>query len=74
MSSPATVHPFESLWKVADVARYLGLSRSWVYQRAESGELPSLKVGGALRFEPEAIRAYARGEQQPGQVLPLRRV
>jgi excisionase family DNA binding protein len=52
----------EGLWTVADVARYLKASRSWVYHRAESGELPCLRVGGLLRFDPEAIRAYARGQ------------
>lgn len=73
MSAPSFVPAFECLWQVKDVAAYFGLSRSWVYQRAESGELPSLKVGGALRFEPEVVRAWARGERPAGVVIPLRR-
>jgi excisionase family DNA binding protein len=28
-----------------DVARYLKVSRSWVYQRAEAGQLPCVRVG-----------------------------
>lgn len=64
----------ESLWDVRDVMRYLKASRSWVYLKAEAGILPSLRIGGLLRFEPEAIRAFARGEARPGaSVLPLRR-
>ncbi len=50
----------ESLWDARDVGRFLRVSRSWVYQRAESGLLPCLRVGGLLRFEPAAIRAFAR--------------
>ena len=49
----------EPLWTAADVASFLRASRSWVYQRAASGRLPCLKIGGLLRFSPEAVRAYA---------------
>jgi hypothetical protein len=35
-----------------------------VYLHAAAGDLPAQRVGGMLRFEPEAIRAYARGERQ----------
>jgi hypothetical protein len=37
---------------------------------AQSGRLPSLKVGGLLRFDPDAVRAFVRGDAQP-KVLPL---
>ncbi len=50
----------EQLWDANDVANFLKVSRSWVYQKAEAGLLPHLKVGGLLRFDPEEIRAYAR--------------
>ena len=48
------------LWDAVQVARFLRVSRSWVYQRAESGLLPCRHVGGLLRFEADAIREYAR--------------
>jgi excisionase family DNA binding protein len=59
------------LWNANDVASYLRVSRSWVYQRAESGELPCLHVGGLIRFDPATVRAFARGEIQPTKVLPF---
>jgi excisionase family DNA binding protein len=63
----------EALWAATDVAKYLNVSRSWVYQRAEAGELPSLRMGGLLRFDPEAVRSYARGEGPKGaRILPFR--
>jgi excisionase family DNA binding protein len=51
----------ETLWDARDVARYLKVSRSWVYQKAEAGLLPHLNVGGLVRFVPERIRAFALG-------------
>jgi excisionase family DNA binding protein len=52
---------FETLWDARDVARYLKVSRSWVYQKAEAGLLPYLKVGGLVRFVPERIRQLVLG-------------
>jgi excisionase family DNA binding protein len=59
---PAQPTPAAQLWDANDVARYLKVSRSWVYHRAESGELPSFRVGGLRRFDPQAIQSFARGE------------
>jgi excisionase family DNA binding protein len=60
----------ETLWDARDVARYLKVSRSWVYQKAEAGLLPYLKVGGLVRFEPERIREFAHAsEGGPGAGL-----
>ena len=61
----------DELWDANQVARYLKVSRSWVYQRAEAGLLPCLHVGGLIRFDQETVRAFARGEVQPAKVLPF---
>ena len=63
--------PADELWDANDAARYLKVSHSWVYQRAESGLLPCLRVGGLVRFDPATVRAFARGEVQPPKVLPF---
>ncbi len=47
----------KELWDARDVARYFRASRSWVYHRAEAGLLPCVRIGGLLRFHPDAIRA-----------------
>jgi excisionase family DNA binding protein len=52
----------ETLWDANDVARYLRVSRSWVYHRAEAGQLPLRRIGGLLRFDPAAIREFAVGD------------
>ena len=63
----------ERLWTVADVAHYLSCSRSLVYQKAASGEIPTCRPGGGnmLRFDPDAIKAWARGETMPAQVVSI---
>ncbi|RKG63513.1 DNA-binding protein [Corallococcus sp. CA054B] len=61
MPSPHEAKPStnETLWDANDVADFLKVSRSWVYQHAASGLLPLLKIGGLLRFSPSAIRTWA---------------
>lgn len=61
----------EPLWDALDVARFLKVSRSWVYQQAEAGLLPHRRVGGLLRFDPAAIRAWFRGDTETRSVIPL---
>jgi excisionase family DNA binding protein len=73
MMSAQSTSAAESLWTANDVATFLRVSRSWVYHRAEAGELPCLRIGGLVRFDPEAIRAFARGDKVPGpKVVALR--
>jgi excisionase family DNA binding protein len=60
-----------TLWTVVEVASYLRVSRSWVYHRAAAGLLPCLRVGALLRFDPEAIRAYAQGGTAPAGSMAL---
>jgi len=56
-SPPSTT----GLWNVADVAREWKCSKSFVYKLAESGQLPSVRLGALLRFSPEVVRAFADG-------------
>ena len=53
----------EPLWDANQAAKFMGVSRSWVYQRVEAGLLPHIRVGGLVRFEPEAIRKFLRHDR-----------
>jgi excisionase family DNA binding protein len=55
----------DSLWTAKEVAAFMKASRGWVYQHAEAGTLPSVKVLGLRRFIPAQIRAFAAGEPIP---------
>jgi excisionase family DNA binding protein len=64
----------DGLWTANDVAAFLKVSRSWVYLHVDKGELPHLRIGALLRFEPEAVRNYALGKApQTARVLMLGR-
>lgn len=52
----------EALWRVEQTASFLNMSLSWVYKAAAVGSLPSIRIGSSLRFEPEQVRRFARGE------------
>ena len=45
----------ETLWLAEDVATYLQMKKSWVYEKAKAGLLPCLRLphSNAVRFEPE---------------------
>lgn len=71
-STPPAPLPEDRLWTVGEVAHFLAVSESWVYQAARSRAIPSVRVGSAVRFDPSAIRAYVRGETG-GKVVQLPR-
>jgi predicted DNA-binding transcriptional regulator AlpA len=64
----------DNLLKPSELARKLGVSRSWLYEAAKTGRVPSIRIGGAdgpLRFVPEDITRWiddargAHGERKP---------
>ena len=46
------------LLNVAEAAEYLGLQIDTVYKKSRLRELPSVKVGRALRFDVVALRRF----------------
>ena len=46
------------LLNVEEAARYLGLEVATVYKKARLRELPSVKVGRALRFDVSALGRF----------------
>lgn len=63
----------QALMRPTDVARHLGVSRSWLYDAAKAGRIPSIRIGGEagpLRFVPEDIERWiedARTSWRPGR-------
>lgn len=47
-----------SLLTAAQVATRLAVSRRMVYDLAAGGGLPVIRIGGALRFDPNDIEAF----------------
>jgi excisionase family DNA binding protein len=59
--------------KPTAVAAQLGVSRSWLYEAAKTGRIPSIRIGGEdgpLRFVPEDVQNWlddARANWMPGR-------
>ncbi|MGC2373254.1 MAG: helix-turn-helix domain-containing protein [Solirubrobacteraceae bacterium] len=71
------LHP--ALLKPSELAMQLGVSRSWLYDAAKAGRIPSIRIGGEegpLRFVPEDIQRWiddARAAWVPGRpTVPTR--
>jgi len=68
----------EQLLKPSEVVRYLGTSRTWVYDAAKRGDIPSIRLGtpdGPLRFIESDLEnwiAEARARWQPGRAAVTR--
>jgi excisionase family DNA binding protein len=45
-------------WTAEELAEVLSLSRKHIYKLAKRGRMPSLRIGGAIRFDPHAIAAW----------------
>lgn len=53
----------EKLWKIEDLCKHLGVSKSWVYAKLKKGEIPRVKLPGRpLRFDPQAILNLTSGD------------
>jgi excisionase family DNA binding protein len=55
---PPDPGPHERLMTVRGVADRLGVCTAQVYRLCQRGELSGLRIGGALRFPPEAVEGY----------------
>src|SRR5438093_13112519 len=57
----------ESMLTARQVAELLGVHENWVYDHAASGDLPSYKIGGSRRFDPEELRDWIEQQRQNGR-------
>lgn len=48
----------EGLWNVKQLAAWAGVSVKKIYELVERGELPHLRVGHAIRFDPAKTRQH----------------
>jgi hypothetical protein len=61
------------LWTVQETADRLGRSTKWVRAKAKAGDLIWVRLdGGALAFEPEDVKAFARARRIDSQERSLR--
>jgi excisionase family DNA binding protein len=65
----------DPLLRPSDVARQLGVSRTWLYDAAKDGRIPSVRLGGEegpLRFVPADLRAWIDASRASWRPVPSR--
>jgi excisionase family DNA binding protein len=65
-------HP--GLLTVQDLARRLGMSRRWIHERTRLRQIPHYRLGRALRFDLEEVRAWLAQYRSAPAPLDTRRV
>jgi len=53
------------LWTAKEAADYLRVSLSWIRHQTAAGLLPVVRFGAFVRYTPEQLAAYVRGEWRP---------
>ena len=51
------------LLSITDVCQELGMGKSWVYRRIQSGEIPSVKLGGNIKVRREDLEGYLEAQR-----------
>ncbi len=67
LRAPIPVVDSEPLWTVADVMAFLRVSKSWVYHRVDTGQLPAIRIVGHIRFRAADIRKLVTDAAQRQQ-------
>ena len=59
-STPVVPTGLPELLRPRDVAKMLALSSVRVYQLAQTQEIPSIKIGKSIRFDPRDVAEFVR--------------
>ena len=51
--------------KVADVAKLFGVTPQHIYRMAANGSIPSFRISGSVRFDPDEVAAWLKERQAP---------
>jgi len=58
---PTNTTPLPKLITAHDLVYQTGLPLSRVYELSRTGDLPSIRLGRAIRFYPNAVREFLAG-------------
>jgi excisionase family DNA binding protein len=51
------------LLSITEVCQELGMGKSWVYRRIQSGEIPSVKLGRNIKVRREDLEGYLEAQR-----------
>jgi excisionase family DNA binding protein len=64
MASPIEVPPQRLLLRIPEVAETLGIGRTKIYEIIASGELPTVRVGRAVRISVTTLQKWVEEREQ----------
>jgi excisionase family DNA binding protein len=59
------------LLSIAQLCRELGMGKSWVYRRLRSEEIPSVRLGRAIKERRDELEEYLQSCHHPARAQPL---
>ncbi|RKH09748.1 DNA-binding protein [Corallococcus sp. CA053C] len=61
--SQAEGHVAPGYWTVEQAAKYLQVSKSWLYRQTEAGLVPVVRMGRSLRYRKADLDAWAAAQR-----------
>lgn len=56
----------DRLLKIEEVAKRMGVSRTWIYKKCRAGILPHFRIGRMIRFDPEDLEKWIQDHKVKG--------
>ena len=66
MESPQEGTPQRLLLRIPEVAETLGIGRTKIYEMIATGELPTIRIGQAVRVSVSALQKWVEEREQQG--------
>jgi len=66
MESPQEGAPLRLLLRIPEVAETLGIGRTKIYELIATGELPTIRVGRAIRISVSTLQKWVEAREQQG--------
>lgn len=66
MESPQEGTPQRLLLRIPEVAETLGIGRTKIYEMIATGELPTIRIGRAVRISVTTLQKWVEEREQQG--------
>ncbi len=70
MESPQEIAPHRLLLRIPEVAETLGIGRTKIYEMIATGELPTVRVGRAVRISVSTLQKWVEEREQQSMPIP----
>jgi predicted DNA-binding transcriptional regulator AlpA len=64
LANPSIPVPASLLVDRHEAARLLAMSESWLWQATTRGQLPCVRIGRAVRYDPRDLQAFIDRQKQ----------